>query len=56
MTDDQYRCEFCGRWLDPDADDVFFDREDPGDECSYVVPFCDETCHGKWEDRKKSDC
>ena len=36
------KCPTCGRFASPEYG--FYDREEPEDECSLVVVFCDEQC------------
>ena len=37
------RCPTCGRYMEQDADG-FYDREEPENDSSLVLQYCDETC------------
>lgn len=45
MTDEQFRCPTCGRFVDPDADETFSDLPPGGAQsATYITAYCNETC------------
>lgn len=40
------RCRYCGRYLN--NEDAFYSFENPNNDCSAVVPFCNKKCAEIW--------